>query len=283
VERGEIVRLDASSIPLPREEDLAFLRDELPKKLSRKNVSWYPTAGLTGIEDTALAARTARILEERNAAVCAALERLVPRFTKGWTVGTSSFRPFEEQGRGLKAHASNELVHVDAGAYGATHGGRILRFFTNVNTTADRVWATHGTFAELYQAYGAQAGLGALGSLEPGPLDRARSAVLRAFGRAGLKKANVLDGSPYDRAMRRFHNFMKDTPAFQQDAARARELRFPPMSSWMCFTDTVSHACRSGQYALVDTFIVPLESCRLQASAPYYVLTRPSSETRTGT
>jgi hypothetical protein len=51
----------------------------------------------------------------------------------------------------------------------------------------------------------------------------------------------------------------------------------------MCFTDTVSHACRSGQYALVDTFIVPLENCRVRETAPYFVLTRPSSETRTGT
>ena len=53
----------------------------------------------------------------------------------------------------------------------------------------------------------------------------------------------VLDSSPYDRTMRRFHNYMKDTPSFQQQQDGHEEFRFPPFSAWMVFTDMVSHAC----------------------------------------
>ena len=53
----------------------------------------------------------------------------MPALAKNLRAGTCSFRPLEERGRNLKPHASNELVHIDAGAYGATNGDRILRFF----------------------------------------------------------------------------------------------------------------------------------------------------------
>src|SRR5262249_43534313 len=142
------------------------------------------------------------------------LERELPALTPGWTVGTSSFRPLQERGRDLKAHASNELVHVDAGAYGATHGDRILRFFVNISPQEPRVWATRGTFSELYARSGGRAQAGGAG-LKEGSWDRVRSGTRRWLSRRGLPMARVLDSSPYDRAMRRFHNFMKDDPRFR--------------------------------------------------------------------
>jgi len=85
-------------------------------------------------------------------------------------------------------------------------------------------------------------------------------------------KVRVLDSSPFDREMRRFHNYMKDTPAFQQQSDGHQEFRFPPFSSWMVFTDTVSQACLSGQFAFVHTSIVHLGSCRLPELAPIIVM-----------
>ncbi len=82
----------------------------------------------------------------------------------------------------------------------------------------------------------------------------------------------MIDSSPYDRAMRRFHNFMKDTPAFQEDPAGHAIVRFPPYSAWMALTDMVSHASVSGQYALVTTGIVPLADCRCPELAPVNIL-----------
>jgi hypothetical protein len=84
--------------------------------------------------------------------------------------------------------------------------------------------------------------------------------------------ARVIDSSPYDRAMRRFHNYMKDSEAFQTSPEGLRQVEFPPLSAWMVLTDMVSHACISGQYAFADTFVVPLENCRFAELSPFHVL-----------
>src|SRR5205807_1518807 len=77
----------------------------------------------------------------------------------------------------------NELVHVDAGAYGATHGDRILRFFVNLNPSSDRIWISKGTFADLLGRHGAEAGI-ASGDLQAALPERAYRGLLRAAGRA---------------------------------------------------------------------------------------------------
>lgn len=269
LERGEIIFFPRTPVPLPSAEALTLLRTELPARLVRKNVSLYAATGrLKGVDDPALAARVRAVLAERSAQVQGFLRRWMPSLTEGWTVGTSSFRPLQERGRNLSAHASNERIHVDAGAYGATHGDRILRFFTNVHPSEDRVWSTKGTFTELLRRYGDAAGVTGR-SVRPLPWDHARSGVLRGLAGLGLPMARMLDGSPYDRVMRRFHNFMKDSAAFQADPVGHRELRFPPGTSWMVLTDTVSHACVSGQHAFVDTFLLRLSRCRIREAAPF--------------
>ncbi len=272
LERGRIVRFSQCPIQLPAPADLEFLRGGLAPHLERKNVSYYPEADrLTGLRAPAeVRDRARRILREHSRRVSELLERAMPRFMHGWQAGTSSFRPLEEEGRELGAHASNELVHVDAGAYGATHGDRILRFFVNVNPTRERVWVTKGTFAELYRQHAQEAGV-ARARLEPGVAERALGVVLEA-GRRAFPMLRVIDTSPYDRAMRRFHNWMKDTPSFRDSAEGLLEISFAPFQAWMVLTDSVSHACIRGQHALVDTFLVPLANCRLPAEAPYGVL-----------
>ena len=107
-------------------------------------------------------------------------------------------------------------MHVDAGAYGATHGDHILRFFVNVNPSEDRVWATKGAFPYLYDRYGAAAGIAGAHLLERGALDHLRTGLLKGLVKIGVKEAMIVDSSPYDRLMRRFHNYMKDTPEFQE-------------------------------------------------------------------
>lgn len=280
LEQGRIVFFPRTPVLLPTDADLAFLREKAGARLLAKNVSYYPEAHrLAGIkEDPAVAARTLEILESYSTRVMALLRRLMPRFMASARLGTTSFRPIQERARNLSPHASNELVHVDAGAYGATHGDRILRFFTNVNPSEDRVWITKGTFAELYQRHAKAAGIAGKARIRVQEkwMDRAYTTLVRAAAR-WLPLARVIDSSPYDRAMRKFHNYMKDTPAFQGETAGQLEMRFPPFSSWMVLTDAVSHACRSGQYALVDTFLVPLANCRLRQYAPYEILRRFSA------
>jgi hypothetical protein len=278
LEGGQIVRFPVCPLPLPDEADQRFLRDELPARLRLKNISYHPEADrVRGIEAAAdVVARVHRILVDHSRAVDGFLTATIPSLTRHWRLGTCSFRPIEERGRNLKPHASNELVHIDAGAYGATNGDRILRFFVNLNPERDRIWATKGAFPTLYEKYGEQAGIrpanGGAPSLRKGPLDYARTGLVRLLTACGLKMAHVLDSSPYDRVMRQFHNFMKDTPAFQADREHHEEIRFAPFSAWMVLTDTVSHASLSGQFALVTTGIVPLANCRHPELAPINLL-----------
>lgn len=283
LESGKIVCFPECPIELPSAEDLEFLRQEMPKHLSSKNISYHPEAdkiiGIKGSRE--VVDRAQRILKENNARVQAFLKKSIPALARDWMVGTASFRPLQERGRDLPTHASNELVHVDAGAYGATHGDGIIRFFVNVNPVEDRVWVTKGAFPELYRRYGREAGVapsnGADGrAMDEGILDRMRTSFLRGAS-ALVPSAKFLDSSPYDRAMRRFHNYMKDTPAFQSTPEGHQEFRFKPFQAWMVFTDRVSHACLSGQHAFADTFVVRLGSCRLPEMAPINILkSRPA-------
>lgn len=286
LERGAIVYFPRSPVPLPAPEELVFLRQQLPGLLKQKNISYHPEAGrVRGLDsdDAELRGRVNRILKKTSDDIAAFLSQAAPRLTQNWTVGTCSFRPIQEQGRDLDAHASNELVHIDAGAYGATNGDRILRFFINVNPAEDRVWVTKGNFPELLRAHGERAGLKYAASggnyLRKRPLDHAWSGFVNTLSQLGMPTVRVLDSSPYDREMRRFHNYMKDTPAFQQCEQGHQEFRFPPFSAWMVFTDMVSHACISGQFAFVHTSLVRLENCRLQELAPINLLRQAAQAT----
>ena len=279
LEQGSIVHFPTSPVPLPSDEDLVFFREELPKLLRLKNISYHHEAGyVRGLDDADphVAERVSKVLVTVSDDIAEFLRSSAPSLTDNWTVGTCGFRPIEEKGRKLKPHASNELVHIDAGAYGATNGDRILRFFINVNPHDDRVWATKGRFPELYERYGKAAKIkpdkGSARYLKKGPLDHLRSGLLNGIALAGLPTAKVLDSSPYDRLMRKFHNYMKDTPSFQQDELGYREFRFPPYSAWMVLTDMVSHASRAGQFAFVHTSIVRLSNCRKPELAPYNIL-----------
>ena len=268
LERGRIVHFPRCPLALPSPDDQDFLREGLALYLRRKNISYYPDAEkLAGLRAPAsVLDRARRILRDHSGRVRDFLQGGMPGFTRGWSPGTSSFRPMEEEGRGLSPHASNELIHVDAGAYGATHGDRILRFFVNLNPWRERVWISKGTFEELFRRHGAEAGLGG-GGLQPRLPERALGSLMRVAGWA-FPMARVVDTSPYDRRMRRFHNWMKDTAQFQEPPHE--RFSFAPFSAWMVLTDGVSHACIQGQHALVDTFLIPLANCRL--IAPYHLL-----------
>jgi 3-deoxy-D-manno-oct-2-ulosonic acid (Kdo) hydroxylase len=274
LERGAIIRFLQCPFPLPPAQDIAYLRAQLPLQLNTKNVSYHPESDrVHGVGDNpALLGCAHRVLKAHSAVVLEFLSRTVGHLVEGCRTATSSFRPIQEKGRNLKPHASNELLHVDAGAYGATNGDRILRVFVNVNEHEDRVWGTKGTFAQVYEKHGAAARITGAHRLRKSPLGQLRTTMLRGFAAAGVKEALIVDSSPYDRLMRRFHNYMKDSAEFQARDSDYQELRFPAGCAWMVFTDGASHASIAGQHALVNTFIVRLSQCRQQTQAPFNIL-----------
>jgi hypothetical protein len=286
LETNHIVYFPTCPFPIPDESVLNYLRTELPTRLKLKNISYHPEANrVTGIDaDEQTRDRVTAILKDHLAAVSGFLKKHIAHLTADWTIGTCSFRPIQERGRGLDPHASNELVHIDAGAYGATDGDRILRFFVNVNEHEDRVWATKGPIEDIVERFGRDAGLvdehGKLAvRLDKGLGDRTFSGLVRGLARLN-PLARSLDSSPYDRAMRRLHNFMKDADSFHRDQRGQEEIRFPPKSAWMVFTDSVSHASLSGQFALVTTIIVPRKNMQRPEYAPINVLAGRNTHAR---
>jgi len=277
LERSKIIFFPECPIDVPTETDARFLREELPLQTKIKNVSYHPEADSVPRFDApeAVQARAKQILKDHSETVTDYLKKVLPNLAPGWTVGTCSFRPLEEKGRNLKPRSSNEIMHVDAGAYGATCGDRILRFFVNLNPDLDRVWGTKGSFGSLFEQHEAflEAARGDRGRLRmrKGIFDHCYSALIAAISK-GYPLAKVIDSSPYDRAMRRIHNYMKETEQFRSDLSNYQELRFPPFSAWMVFTDSVSHSVLSGQHALVTTILIPLRNCRQPELAPYHIL-----------
>jgi hypothetical protein len=277
LEGSEVVFFPSCPFPLPSEDDLKFLREELPLQSKVKNVSYHPESDTVPRFEApeAVQARVKQILKDHERAVSNYLRDTIPHLARGWTVGTCSFRPLQEKGRDLKPRSSNELVHIDAGAYGATCGNRILRFFVNVNPDVDRVWGTKGSFGSLFKEHQAFNEVARASkqkiNIRKGLLDHCYSGLVAALSKA-YPLARVVDSSPYDRAMRRIHNYMKESEQFRADNSSYQEIRFPPLSSWMVFTDGVSHAVVSGQHTLVTTMIVPLANCQQPELSPFRIL-----------
>jgi hypothetical protein len=282
MERAEVVFWRRCPVELPNEDDLEFMRTGLPRELQVKNISYHPESdSIPRFEaEPAVRDRIERILRTHGQRVEAFLRRATPDFVPGWTLGTTSFRSIEEQGRKLKPRSRNELVHIDAGAYGATNGARILRFFVNIHPTRDRVWGTKGGFSALLERHrelvdAAKGGRDRV-VLEKGPFDRLYSGMVTALSKV-YPLFQVIDSSPYDRSMRRIHNYMKENPSFRDSREGYQEIHFPPLSSWMVFTDGISHSVLSGQHALVTTVLVPLTNARDPALAPFNVLARSAA------
>ena len=59
--------------------------------------------------------------------------------------------------------------------------------------------------------------------------------------------------------MLQLHDRMKTSDKYQQQVTKQR-VNFAPNSSWIVFTDHVSHAALSGQFVLEQTFYIPVEA-----------------------
>src|SRR5262249_721482 len=81
--------------------------------------------------------------------------------------------------------------------------------------------------------------------------------------------------TPYDRFMHHLHNYMKENRRFQQECPKHHH-NFPPGSPCLVYTDYVPHACLTGQYALEQTFIIPVEAQVTPERAPLRILEQMS-------
>jgi hypothetical protein len=233
-----------------------------------KNVAYRPAEDrVTGLDksESAEGEQLRAILRNYSQAAAQFLTAQLPPYAGKWRLDYASFRPIEERGRAARLHARNDLCHVDAFPTRPTNGDRILRLFTNINPQQNRIWLTAPPFDVIAKRFSDAIGLP--DAKRKDPLSRGLRGIGSALRLPGARR------SPYDVFMHRCHNAMKEDAEFQEHAPKER-WEFPPESTWMVFTDCVSHAVLEGQYALEQTFMVAREAMVEPQRAPISILER---------
>ena len=267
LEEGRILYFDGIPYDFP-EADRQFLLDQRQSDSRiHKNISYRPNQDMlrgSAADDAADVARLHRIMRHFSDEIVRLLSRVLTPYSAHWKLDFASYRPEEEKGRDLSVHKRNDLLHVDAFPSRPTRGGRILRCFTNINPTQPRNWLTTDRFPELAQRFAKSAGLE-----EIARSGDERGSFLNMLKRAvGLK---VVERTAYDKFMLRFHDYLKENSEFQQSCNKIH-IAFPPMATWMCYTDSVPHAVLSGRFALEQTFIIPVKALVRPEKSPIRVL-----------
>ena len=267
LESGQILMFRDLPFELPTDDQKFLLEQEWAELRMHKNVSYRPTEdvlkGVSGNAETV--ERLRAIFRNYSAAVVDFVGKFLAPYAGKCTIDFSSFRPFEEERRGLPLHKRNDLLHVDAFPSRPTRGGRILRVFTNLNPKKPRIWNTTDDFETLARRYAEDAGL---------PRFADESWVSRTVQDWGAKLGfRGMGRTPYDMFMLGFHDYLKENIDFQKGCSKVR-LEFPPLATWLVFTDGVAHAAMSGQYALEQTFLVPPQALVAPEHAPYRILER---------
>ncbi|MBI3547139.1 MAG: Kdo hydroxylase family protein [Gammaproteobacteria bacterium] len=193
------------------------------------------------------------------------LQNLLPHYEAGLQQARTSYRPLEIAGRSSSWRKDDTRLHVDSFPSSPIQGKRILRVFTNINPHGQpRTWRLGESFDDIARRY--------LPTL-PQPIWGANYA-LQLFGLTKSRR------SAYDHFMLQLHDRMKADAAYQSQVSQTVH-DFPPGSSWMVFTDQVSHAAMSGQYALEQTYYLPVDSMLDSSQAPLRVLERLLGRTLT--
>lgn len=236
-----------------------------------KNISYRPESDvLRGFSDDGRRPRVREIMRHYAAQAREFVGSFLTPYDGRLQMDYASFRPLEEEGRNLPLHKRNDLLHVDAFPSRPTRGARILRVFTNVNPAKDRVWVIGERFPQLAQRFARAAGLPKYAK-PTGGWSVLRRGLSRGMGRVGLP---IPDRAPYDEFMLHFHDWLKENAEFQQAIEGKEQVVFPPMATWLVFTDGVPHSALSGQFAMEQTFIVPVEALVAPEVAPIRVLER---------
>ena len=274
LEVGDIVFFPSSPIAISTEDRELLLGRKQSSSAYHKNIAYRPSEDrITGLDasEQAEAVELRRILRDYSQRSVEFLSHFLIPYADKWKLDYASFRPLEEQGRPARLHARNDLLHFDSFPTRPTNGGRILRFFTNINPLQNRVWLTSQTFEAFGPHFARTTGL--LSSFH-NPLFRGLHSVARTLHIPGASRP------PYDELMHRCHNAMKEDATFQETTPKHR-WEFPPNSSWMVFTDCVSHAVLSGQYALEQTFLIPQPALVDAQGSPLAILVNLAGQSRT--
>ena len=271
LEAGGILYFDHPPFDLPqiwRDFLLSRKQSGLP---IFKNVSYRPKSDLlrgAANDDAQGTQRLHEIMRDYSKRVIDFVDRFLSPYASRRQIDFASFRPVEEENRNLPLHKRNDLMHVDSFPTRPTNGGRILRVFTNINPAQNRVWHVTEPFEPLARKLANNAELPKYAARAHSPVRTLRRTIAPIFRTIGVK---TIDRSPYDQFMLHFHDWLKENRDYQEKYEKQR-IEFPPYSTWLVYTDTVPHAVMSGQFAMEQTFIIPIDAMVAPQKSPLKVL-----------
>jgi hypothetical protein len=219
---GEIVHFPRSPVPSLATKDLEFLKTEMPRHLRRKNISYHPEV------DRVVGVGGGRPVRDRVGADPQGAQRGSPALPRA---GDRAAGPDLDRGdvqlptpagagRALSAHASNERVPRRRRRLRRDprepHPPILHECPFQRGSGVDQQRDVPGGLPPLRP--GGRTGARGRRASQPGRRlgNGCYSRLLEAAARMGIPMARLADTSPYDRLMRRFHNFMKDSPRFQE-------------------------------------------------------------------
>jgi hypothetical protein len=257
LEEGDVLFFPSLQFAIERDEGGLFTPAILG---TSKNASYDPAldrvSGTTaaGRDREALRAMLRRFSDDAQALV----DGVLPAYRGSVERRRTSFRPAEIAGRATSWRKDDTRLHVDSFPASPSGGRRILRVFSNVNPAGRvRAWRVGDEFERVARRFADRLRLPWPGS-----------------GRV-LQWLRITKGhrSPYDALMLQLHDRMKEDADFQQYSPQTN-VDFPAATTWMAFTDQVSHAAMAGQYQLEQTFLISVSTLRFPERSPLRVLER---------
>lgn len=225
---------------------------------SHKNISFdfnhltlsgYDKATLT----TALKTELTEFMQGYAQFAHALVAEFLPEYSTHLIWGRTSYRPAEIKGRPSSKRKDDTRLHVDAFAATPVNGLRILRIFCNINPfNQPRVWQVGDAFEQVVKHFSPR--LPAYNAL--------KAKCLHWF------RATKTLRSAYDHYQLHLHDCMKLDEVYQQTVVK-HPVNFQAQSSWIVYTDYVSHAALNGQYLLEQTFYLPLSAMKKPGHAPF--------------
>ena len=225
-----------------------------------KNVSFDPRSGRLGgaTLDGPGTARLRGMVSRFSSSAARFVGQLLPPYSARLDVGRTSFRPVEIAGRASSWRKDDTRLHIDSFPATPVAGKRILRVFTNVNPHGQaRAWRIGEDFESVARRFAGQMRM---------PLPGSASALR-------LLRVTKSRRSRYDSLMLQLHDLMKGDTDYQARAQQTR-FEFPAGSTWIAFTDQVSHAAMAGQYQLEQTFLLPVAAMLEERRSPLRILER---------
>lgn len=256
LESGRVIYLPDLTFKLQPEEQCLLSENILHPK--HKNISYdYLRNHLAGTQSAPMATMC-EVMKRFATFTKQLVDQVLPHYSPHLQWGRTSYRPAEILGRKTSKRKDDTRLHVDSFAATPVNGLRIFRVFSNINPHGQpRVWHLGEPFADVLNHFAPR--------IKP-------YRPLQAQWLKWLKATKTLR-TAYDHFMLQLHDSMKLDDEYQNTVSKQR-IDFPSQSTWLVFTDHVSHAAISGQYLLEQTFYLPVSAMQNTQLSPLAALDR---------